>query len=88
LKIIVNALIGSAALHILYLAAVLAAGYVKTVTHKPSMAEAWGEVDVLQNEIAFGTAASPFLFLGTFLGLSVVCGLILYAYQKLSGTGN
>ena len=84
MKTICQALLGAAAVHILYFAAVFSVGYVKALTYRPNFSNAWENTENLQSTAAFGSAASPVLYLGTFLAATVACLLLLFGYKKLA----
>lgn len=83
MKIVWQALIGAAAVHVIYFTTTFVIGYVKTVIYRPNIAMDWENVDMLQNEVAFGHTASPFFYLCTFLGTALLCGLLLISYKKI-----
>lgn len=84
MKTICQALLGAAAVHLLYFAAVFSVGYVKTITYRPNIPYAWENTENLQSTTAFGYAISPVIYLGTFLAATVVCMLLLLGYKKLT----
>jgi hypothetical protein len=57
--------------------------YIKTNAYQPDFSSEWGQVQILQNEVAFGTIISPLLLLFSFVGVTVVCGIIIVSYRKL-----
>lgn len=61
-------------------------GYFQTKNYQPTIAGNWDIVETLQNEVAFGIVGSPLYFLFTFLGLALVCALILISYRKFVRT--
>lgn len=84
MKTICQALLGAAAAHLLYFAAVFSVGYVKTITYRPNIPNAWENAENLQSTAAFGYAVSPVIYLGTFIAATVVCMLLLLGYKKLA----
>ncbi|MCM3412695.1 hypothetical protein M3676_22305 [Metabacillus litoralis] len=58
-------------------------GYIKTRNYKPDISSAWDKVETLQSEVDFGKANSPFLYLFTFIGVTVICGIIIFSYKKM-----
>lgn len=84
MKIVWQSLLGAAIIHILYFAAAMSVGYVKTITYKPNFSAAWKHADNLQSTVAFGSSTSPLWYTGTFLGAAIVCGLLLIGYKKLT----
>lgn len=88
MQIFLKSLAAATALHVIYFFTTVAVGYVKTITYRPNMADAWENVEVLQQEVAFGSTVSPFSTIGTFMVLTLLCALVLYTYQKLAGNVN
>lgn len=84
MKIVCQALLGAAAVHVLYFAAVFSVGYVKAVTYRPNFSNAWENTGNLQSTAVFGSAGSPALYLWTFLVTTVACSLLLVGYKKLT----
>ncbi|MDI2589152.1 hypothetical protein OR571_19125 [Psychrobacillus sp. NEAU-3TGS] len=83
MKIILQAFIGSIIIHIIYTAYTIMGGYIKTKYYNPDIPKGWETVDVLQNEVAFGMIISPYFFLYSILSVTVICAIILFAYEKL-----
>ncbi len=83
MKVILQAFIGSIAIHIVYLVGMMIVSYLKTRNYKPDIASAWDKVETLQSEVVFGRGNSPFLYLFTFIGVTVICGIFIFLYEKL-----
>ncbi|WP_160718687.1 hypothetical protein [Bacillus sp. USDA818B3_A] len=83
MKTIIQSLIVSFVIHFLYLAVTLITGYIRTKNYKPDIANRWEKVKPLQSEVAFGTAGTPLFFLFTFIGVALICGLIIISYGKI-----
>ncbi len=83
MKVVLQAFIGSIAIHIVYLVGMMLVGYIKTRNYKPDIASAWNKVETHQSEVVFGKVNSPFLYLFTFIGVTVICGIIIFSYKKL-----
>ncbi|MDN7240729.1 hypothetical protein QWY14_02960 [Planococcus sp. N028] len=83
MKLFLQAMASAAAIHVVYYVTTLAVGYVKTVTHRPNMAEAWKNVEGLEQEVVISAAVSPLSYVGSFLVLTLVCALVIYVYQKV-----
>lgn len=83
MKIALQALFFSLLLHFTYIAGVLLTGYIKTQDYKPDSANSWENVDMLQNEIVFGIIGSPLVLVYTFIGITLIFGLVLYTYRKV-----
>lgn len=85
MKLFMQAAVGSIAIHVVYLLGILLIGYIKTMNYTPDFEGSWKSVDTLQNEVAFGMTGSPFFFFFTFIGVAVVCGVIIVFYRRLRG---
>jgi menaquinol-cytochrome c reductase cytochrome b subunit len=83
MKVVLQALIGSVVIHIFYFVGMMFVSYIKTRNYKPEIASAWDHVETLQSEVVFGKVGSPFLSLITFIGVTVICGIIIFLYKKL-----
>lgn len=88
MKIISKSLLGATAIHGIYFATTFAVGYVKTMTYKPDWEAAWSNVENLPSGVAFNYEPSPFLYAATFLGTTLVCGIILSRYDKFSSNSS
>lgn len=84
MKLLLQAFLGALFIHIIYFVALFAVGYVKTLTYRPNMALYWENAERLPQEVAFGTATSPVLYLATFFGVMLMCGILLFSYKKVS----
>jgi hypothetical protein len=82
MKIVIKALIGSFVIHFIYMVGRMTVSYVKTKNYNPDIASAWNKVETLQSEVVFGQVGSPFLYLFSFLGVTVICGIIMFSYKK------
>ncbi|KAF0995480.1 hypothetical protein [Geobacillus sp. TFV-3] len=81
MKTVIQALLISLVVHIVYFAATIGIGYWKTKLYKPDVANAWEHVDMLQNEVVFGQAGSSVVYLFSFVGVAMISGLVLYVYK-------
>jgi menaquinol-cytochrome c reductase cytochrome b subunit len=80
--IIVQAIIGSVIVHMIYFISTMIIGYIKTKRYVPDIDSAWESVNKLQKEVEFGRTASPILYLGSFVGVAVICGLVIFLMKK------
>jgi hypothetical protein len=80
MKTVLQAVIASIILHIIYILSIIGIGYIKTIYYKPDMQ---GEVYLLQNEVAFGTVISPYAYIISLLGVSIICASIIFLYKKI-----
>lgn len=83
MKTIIQSLIASFITHILYFGGMMLVGYIQTKKYVPDINHAWEDVEVLQNEVAFGAVGSPLFFIFTFVGVALVSGLIIFLYKKM-----
>ncbi|MCK1999716.1 hypothetical protein MPH47_21240 [Psychrobacillus psychrodurans] len=83
MKLVLQAIIGSIVIHVVYSMGMMLVGYIKTRNYKPDFSSAWDNVETLQSEVVFSKVSSPFLYLFTFLGVAVICGIIIFTYKKL-----
>lgn len=72
-----QAFIGSVVIHVVYFFGMMLFGYIKTRNYKPDFASAWDNVETLQSEVSFSKVNSPFLYRFTFVGVAVLCGIII-----------
>lgn len=84
MKLFLQAISISALIHILYFTGVLLVGYIKTKNYQPDVEGGWGQVDMLQTQVAFGYTGSPFMFLFTFSAVALVSGIIISLYKKFT----
>jgi hypothetical protein len=83
MKVLFQAVIGSIVIHIIYIVGMMLVSYIKTRNYKPDIASAWDKVETFQSEVVFGKVNSPFLYLFTFIGVTMICGIIMFSYKKL-----
>lgn len=84
MNIISKSLLGATAIHGVFFMSTMAVGYIKTVNYEPDWEATWANAENLSNEVAFGSASSPFLYAGSFLATVLACGIILRMYEKFS----
>jgi quinol-cytochrome oxidoreductase complex cytochrome b subunit len=83
LKTIIQAIIASIAIHLLYFLGTMLTGLVKTLNYQPNIARAWNDAEMLQSEVAIGYVASTNFYLYSFLGVTVVCIIIIILFKKV-----
>lgn len=88
MKIISKSLLGATAIHGIYFMTTMAIGYVKMVNYEPDWEAAWANVENLPSEVAFGSAPSPLLYVGSFLATVLACGIILSMHDKFSSNSS
>lgn len=84
MRLVVKAFIGSIVIHVVYFVGMLLAGYIITRNYKPDITSAWDNVETLQSEVVISNDNSPILYLFTFVGVAVFCGIIIISYKKYS----
>ncbi|MEI5909647.1 hypothetical protein WAK64_21865 [Bacillus spongiae] len=83
MKVILSAVLGSVVIHILYFISTMIIGYIKTKKYTPDMESSWGKVDTLQNKVEFGSTISPILYFVSFVGVTLICGVIIILSSKI-----
>lgn len=83
MKIMLQSFIGSIIIHFIYFITIMLVGYIKTKYYKPDIAGAWDKVETLQNEVAFGYVISPYFYLLSIVGVTIICGIIIFSYKKI-----
>ncbi len=84
MKIVYKAIMYSLILHLAYFASMWFYGFIKTKIYQPSISQEWNDIAQLQDEVVFGVVLSPWYYVASFLGLSLLCGLIIYGFYKRS----
>ncbi|GAF63418.1 hypothetical protein BTS2_0309 [Bacillus sp. TS-2] len=82
MKIIFQAVLGSLFIHVAYFVIFFLISYIKTSSHMPEIAEQYTSIDYLQTQVTFGVIYSPGYFVWTFLAVTAICAIILFAYKK------
>ncbi|KUP04932.1 membrane protein [Bacillus coahuilensis p1.1.43] len=85
MKTIIQSLVISFVIHLIYIIGTVVVGYIKTRNYNPDIENKWGNIETVQNEVAFGMVGSPLFFLFTFIGVAVICGLIIIFNGKIVG---
>lgn len=83
MKVILQAFFCSIIIHIIYIVGMMLVSYIKTRNYKPDIASALDRAETLQSEVAFGKVNSPILYLYTFIGVTVICGIIIFSYNAI-----
>ncbi len=83
LKIMIQSIVLSFIIHVVYLIGTVGAAYIQTITYKPDFDNEWENVHILQSEVAFGMAGSSLYFLFTFIGTAVISGLLIMSFRKI-----
>ncbi|MFL0366186.1 hypothetical protein ACH0BF_24655 [Pseudobacillus sp. 179-B 2D1 NHS] len=85
MKTFIQALFGSFIIHVIYILSPILIGYMKTRLYTPDVTNAFENVEYLQNEVAFGgiVKGSPWFLFISYLGVAIICGLVIILYKKL-----
>jgi len=86
MKLVYKAILYSLILHVIYFASMGFYGLIKTSVYQPNMSQEWDQVTQLQSEVVFGVVLSPWYYVASFSGVSLICGILLLAYHKYTGT--
>jgi len=81
MMVVFQAFIGSIVIHVVYFFCMMLVGYIKTRFYRPDHASAWDNVETLQSEVVFSRVTSPFLYLFTFVGVAVICGILIKLFN-------
>jgi hypothetical protein len=79
LKVIIQAILCSITIHIVYFISTMTIGYIRTKRYVPDMEAAWNNVEKLPNRISFGDTISPALY---FFSLVIVTVRFDYSLIK------
>ena len=87
MKVVLQAVLGSIAIHVILIMGMMAVGYIKMKNYKPNITDTSDDtVVVLQDEVVFGTVMSPVFGLFSIVGVAAILGLIIVSYFKNRGT--
>ncbi|TDL82798.1 hypothetical protein [Peribacillus frigoritolerans] len=78
---IVQAIIGSVIVYLIYYIITMGIGYIKTKRYIPDIERGWENVNNLPNEVEFGRKVSPVKYIGSFVGVTLICGLIIFVLK-------
>lgn len=85
MKVVLQAVIGSVAIHVIFTVGMQVVGYIKTKNYKPNLAERCDDTVVdLQDEVVFGKITSPVFGLLSIMGVAVILGFIIFT-SKMRG---
>lgn len=89
MKVVLQAVIASVAIHVIFTLGMMLMGYIKTKNYKPNLAERWDDtVVVLQDEVVFGKVTSPVFGILSIMGVAVILGFIIFLSKKFSNNNN
>jgi hypothetical protein len=78
MKLILQSIIGSVIIHVIYFVAILGIGYVQTSNYTPDLANG----EAYTNEVAFGNLVSPVYYGLSFVGVSILVAVWRVTYEK------
>ncbi|ARP42386.1 hypothetical protein CW755_05510 [Geobacillus thermodenitrificans] len=81
MKTMIQAFAISLVAHVVYIAATISLGYWKTKMYQPDIASAWESVDQLSNEVVFGQAGPPIVYVWSLIGVTMISAVVLYVYK-------
>jgi hypothetical protein len=82
LKVIIQAILCSITIHIVYFISTMIIGYIRTKRYVPDMDAAWNNVEKLPNRISFGVTISPALYFLSLVIVALLCGLIIFLSKR------
>jgi len=89
MKVLLQAVIGSIAIHIIFLVGMMVVGYIETRNYKPNIADTWDDtVVILQDEVVFGEIISPDFGLLSIMGVAFILGFIRLLYKEMTNKNN
>ncbi|WP_285767418.1 hypothetical protein [Peribacillus sp. SI8-4] len=83
MKVVLQAIIGSFSIHVIYAVVMMLVGYMKTKNYKPDIESAWDKAATLQNEVEFVSVTPPYFYALSFLVVFVICGIVILSYEKV-----
>ncbi|RRN73912.1 hypothetical protein EI200_04320 [Peribacillus simplex] len=84
MRLVLQAFIGSIALHVLYIVSLMLVSIIKTKNYKPDIVSAWDKVDTLRKEVEIvGKVIPPYFYVLSFVGVASICGIIILIYSKI-----
>ena len=81
MKTIIQSLVISIIIHVIYLLGTVGVSYIKTIFYKPDYPD---KVEILQSKVAFGGVGSPLYFLVSYVLVTLICGLVIISYRKVN----
>lgn len=81
-----RALLISTALHLLYLVATFGIGFIRTLNYEPDIIAEADNVTSLQSEVAIGATWTPFVYVFTWIGLTLVLAIGMLTVQRIRQT--
>ncbi|MBH9968984.1 hypothetical protein, partial [[Bacillus] enclensis] len=86
MKVLIQAMFCSVAIHIVYFISTMIIGYIKTKRYVPDMEAAWNNADNLPNEITISAPNfSPAFYFLSLVVVAILCGLIIALSERTFG---
>ncbi|QTD41855.1 hypothetical protein [Sporosarcina sp. Te-1] len=82
MRIIFESIVVALAIHAIYFIGIMLFGWLQTKQYTPHMESSWNHVEGIENQVAFGTTATPTFFLFSFLGVALLFGLFRFAHNR------
>lgn len=86
MKITKRAMLISTALHLMYLIVTFGIGFIRTLNYTPDIIAEADNVTSLQSEVAIGTTGTPFVYVFTWIGLTIVLAIGMLTVQRIRQT--
>lgn len=84
MRVVLQAIIGSILIHVIYIVGMMLVGYIKTKNYKPDISSVWDRVDTLEKEVVIvGKVTPPYFYVLSFVGVAVICGIVLLSLDRL-----
>jgi len=83
MRILSKAMVYSLILHVIYFISMGLYGLIKTTMFQPDIMEKWNDTNTLQQEVTFGFVFSPVYYIASFLGVTLLLGILLWFIEKM-----
>lgn len=81
---VLQAIIGSFIIHVIYIVGIMLVGYIKTKNYKPDISSVWDRVDTIEKEVVIvGKVTPPYFYVLSFLGVAVICRIVIMSFDRL-----
>ena len=84
MKLIIQSILGSIVIHLVYLAGTIGVGYINTIFYTPSIGDA-RNITYLQNEVAFGYVNTMpyYVYFLSFIFAALISALIITLFKQV-----
>lgn len=84
MKVIIQVIFCTIAIHIVYFISTMIIGYIRTKRYVPDMEAAWNNVDNLPNRIIIrAPTISPAFYFLSLVIVAILCGLIIFLSKRI-----